>query len=169
MDPAQKRCSTCQLMRPLTDFNKRATAPDGLQWRCRSCSRDWYLAHQEEHKANVRERNTRVRREYAARLVDYFLDHPCVDCGDDDVRVLEFDHEDPSQKTGDVTTMANCAASWSRIEAEIAKCSVRCANCHRRRTALMFGYWRHTVHEQRQADRHADAVARLTALQLGAG
>jgi hypothetical protein len=26
---------------------------------------------------------------------------------------------------------------------EIDKCDVRCANCHRRRTAADFGWWRH--------------------------
>jgi hypothetical protein len=28
------------------------------------------------------------------------------------------------------------------LKAEIAKCQVRCANCHRRRTAAQFGWWR---------------------------
>ena len=32
-------------------------------------------------------------------------------------------------------------ASWSALELEIAKCDVRCANDHRRRTAAQFG-WR---------------------------
>ena len=38
-----KRCCTCHEPRPLTDFNVRRAAADGLQSRCRSCSREWYL------------------------------------------------------------------------------------------------------------------------------
>ena len=169
MDEAEKRCSTCRLVQPVGEFNKRAASPDGLQSRCRSCSREWYLANLVEHKANVRARNFRVRRAYAARLTAYFLDHPCVDCGEDDVQVLEFDHEDPAQKSDDVTRMINAAGAWSRIEAEIAKCSVRCANCHRRRTAQMYGFWRARVEQERQGERHARATARLEGLHLVAG
>ena len=33
------------------------------------------------------------------------------------------------------------AVSLRRILEEIAKCSVRCANCHRIRTAVQFGRW----------------------------
>jgi hypothetical protein len=115
----------------------------------------------------VRARNARVRAEHAERLAAYLLEHPCVDCGEDDLRVLEFDHEDPSGKSDDVTRLAACSLPWWRVEAEIAKCSVRCANCHRRRTAQMFGFSRHAVEQRRPDQRHAVASARLTSM-LGA-
>ena len=35
---------------------------------------------------------------------------------------------------------------WSSIEEEIAKCEVRCANCHRQRTALQFGWPKLELH-----------------------
>jgi hypothetical protein len=31
---------------------------------------------------------------------------------------------------------------WNRILAEIAKCQVRCANCHRRKTARDFKWFK---------------------------
>lgn len=167
MDQPRKRCSTCHLALPLTEYNRRAAAPDGLQARCRSCSRQWYVDNETEHKANVRARNDRVRAELATRLKTYLLEHPCVDCGEPDIRVLDFDHEDPCQKLANVHRLVAGSHSWERVAAEIAKCSVRCANCHRRRTAEMFGYWRATAERERVATTRASAAARLEAIFAG--
>jgi hypothetical protein len=160
----EKRCVTCQVVRPVSEFKKRRAAEDGLQSRCRQCSRDWYLAHKDEHVVDVRRRNARVRAGHQDRLADYLLEHPCVDCGETDVRVLEFDHEDPSSKAAEIGRLAACSMPWNRIQAEIEKCSVRCANCHRRRTATMRGYWRDGVEVRRRADEFENASARLAAL-----
>ena len=160
----EKRCVTCHLMRPLTEFNVRRAARDGLQARCRACSAQWYERNKDSHKANVLLRNRRVRSEHRRRITDYLLEHPCVDCGEDDVRVLDFDHDDPAQKLHEVTRLAGLTISWGRVALEIAKCSVRCANCHRRRTQEMFGFWRQEVETERAAHRAAQARARLTAL-----
>jgi formate-dependent nitrite reductase cytochrome c552 subunit len=82
----------------------------------------------------------RIRRNSAARLAanrarvdDYLLTHPCVDCGLTDLVVLEFDHV-RGVKVGDVSALVGSGYPWAKIEAEIAKCDVRCANCHRRVT-----------------------------------
>lgn len=60
--------------------------------------------------------------------------HPCVDCGEPDPIVLDFDHRDRKAKSFTISAYyAN--VSEARLRAEIAKCDVRCANCHRRKTA----------------------------------
>jgi hypothetical protein len=61
--------------------------------------------------------------------------HPCVDCGESDPVVLEFDHRDPAAKSFSIGDALGKTWQWEKIAAEIAKCDVRCANCHRRRTA----------------------------------
>ncbi len=58
----------------------------------------------------------------------------CIDCGLDDLRVLEFDHV--FGKTACVTVMAREGSSLNRLQDEVSRCEVRCANCHRRRTIL---------------------------------
>ena len=81
----------------------------------------------------ARERKQEIRQERTRYLLDYFLAHPCSDCGETDAVVLEFDHV-RGEKTFDIGASLTYR-NWQAILAEIAKCEVVCANCHRRRTA----------------------------------
>jgi hypothetical protein len=65
----------------------------------------------------------------------------CVDCGIRDLRVLDFDHVAPG-KTANVLDLARRAVRETRLTAEIRRCEVRCANCHRRRTLAVQGSYR---------------------------
>ena len=72
-------------------------------------------------------------------LVDALRAAGCRDCAADDPVILDFDHR--SDKRANVSTMA----SWASLETlrrEVAKCDVRCANCHRRRTLAAVGSYR---------------------------
>ena len=55
----------------------------------------------------------------------------CVDCGNSDIRVLEFDHIS-NDKFKNVSALRT--GSLEKIKEEIAKCEVVCANCHKIRT-----------------------------------
>ena len=48
--------------------------------------------------------------------------------------VLEFDHIDRRTKRKDISLLVQGGYPLATIEADIAKCVVRCANDHRRRT-----------------------------------
>jgi hypothetical protein len=158
---ATKRCCTCHEDRPRTDFNVRAAAADGLQSRCRDCSRHWYVANRDAHRAKVRLRSTAVKKEYKRRIGDHLLAHPCVDCGEADVRVLDFDHLDASTKRSDIAKMVNAGGRWSDIVLEMAKCEVRCANCHRRVTSDRGQDWRAVVAADVRVASAAAAAERL--------
>lgn len=56
----------------------------------------------------------------------------CLDCGEADLCVLDFDHR--TEKNGLVTVLAREGVSLRRLQEEIALCDVRCGNCHRHRT-----------------------------------
>lgn len=58
----------------------------------------------------------------------------CVDCGMTDWRCLDFDHRSGTHKIGHLSQTKIVYCSKERILAEIAKCDVRCANCHRIKT-----------------------------------
>lgn len=84
-------------------------------------------AHQEQVRAN------RVAYTAANRAVirDAKAASGCVDCGERDPIVLDFDHV-RGRKVRNVGMMYS--SSTAALLAEIAKCEVRCANCHRRAT-----------------------------------
>lgn len=80
-------------------------------------------------------------------LRNHFRAHPCVDCGETDLAVLEFDHV-RGQKTTEVSKLLT--SSLARVKAEVALCDVRCANCHRRKTARECGWWIYAAVQQRR-------------------
>jgi hypothetical protein len=83
------------------------------------------------------------RRAQLAYVYDVLRRAACADCGERDPLVLEFDHID--DKRAGVTRLAWYGCSLATIDAEIAKCEVRCANCHRRATAARGGHFRFRV------------------------
>ena len=69
-----------------------------------------------------------------AELLDEARRRPCVDCGGSfPPCAMDFDHRDPATKCHTVTRMRG-RAKRADILAEIAKCDIVCANCHRLRT-----------------------------------
>jgi hypothetical protein len=141
-----RTCTRCRRTLEEADFNFKNRASGRLHSHCKSCSRalvrDHYSRNTEYYVTKAVARNRTRRRALLDRLVTYLQSHPCVDCGEDDPVVLDFDHVDPAKKEFDIASMIKDAWGWRRIEAEIAKCAVRCANCHRRRTARQFGWYR---------------------------
>lgn len=138
-----KTCTRCGETKPLDQFPPiRRSEPEKLQTWCRACFAEnnvrYYREHCDAQKARLN-RNTAARREdNQRRIVDYLMTHPCVDCEETDIVILQFDHL--RDKTFSVSALLARGASWARIEAEIAKCEVRCANCHHRKTARERGY-----------------------------
>jgi 5-methylcytosine-specific restriction endonuclease McrA len=105
------------------------------------------MANRVELIQRARLRKDRTANANRLRLWQYLSEHPCVDCGEDDIVVLEFDHL--RDKRANVSQMVSWGLAWSAIEAEIAKCEVRCVNCHVRKTARDVGIYE-LKHSHRQ-------------------
>ncbi len=133
----------CGLEKPETEFAFRSLATGERQDHCRACHaayrRQHYLRNRAAYVAREAARIKAFRIENRVKMFDYLSVHPCVDCGETDVLVLEFDHRDPATKRWDIATIA-ARKPWKFVLVEIAKCDVRCANCHRRRTAAQFDW-----------------------------
>jgi hypothetical protein len=131
-----KRCSTCKKVKVFSEFHKNSLREDGYSLTCKSCKKEfaksWYSRRSESQKQIVLVRKERVQRENRERIEEHLRNHPCVDCGEKDIIVLEFDHvRGIKKKEVSIMRYTYC---WETVQKEIEKCEVRCANCHRRAT-----------------------------------
>lgn len=66
--PALKTCSKCKESKPLSQFNKLKTAADGLNTRCKECTRAYYrkwYSDEESHRQSVLDAARQYRQENA--------------------------------------------------------------------------------------------------------
>ena len=139
-----KKCRHCKKKKLLAEFSKHAKNKTGVANICKTCKQAYdnayYAANLSRRKAVTSSR--RAQRLSAHRFVcEYLLTHFCVDCGEADPIVLEFDHV-RGKKLASISVLKN--RSKKIVEREIKKCVVRCANCHRRKTAKQFS-WRSKI------------------------
>ena len=100
----------------------------------REASRRHYQRNKEAMKARAKAFAPTHRARIREIIRTYLETHPCVDCGESDPIVLEFDHRDEKEKAFNIGDGVARTYAVKRIMDEIAKCDVRCANCHRRKT-----------------------------------
>ena len=98
----------------------------------REAGRRHYEKHRDKAIAKAREYSKIVRDRIRAFITAYLKANPCVDCGETDPVVLEFDHL--KDKDFNISDAARKGVSMKKLKDEIAKCEVRCSNCHRRKT-----------------------------------
>ena len=89
--------------------------------------------HYEANKAYYYERNKIRRTTTIAKVEELKSKLSCVDCGNNNPIVFEFDHISDN-KLKNISTMARSGYSWEKILKEVNKCECVCANCHRIRT-----------------------------------
>jgi hypothetical protein len=139
-----KTCKRCGREKHRDEFGYR---PDGrTNSYCKPCKleydKEYYQksAGRRDWQRNKNEESRARNKEYVWKTLEQ---SPCVDCGEDDPTVLQFDHV-RGEKLNGVMTMVQQSVSIKKLKEEIAKCEVRCANCHMRATAKRAGTWRTT-------------------------
>ena len=141
-----KTCTRCKRDLEVSNFGKTGKTSAGIQrYRaiCSGCKKlDDAKRFQENKELRMAQTKVHIKNRLAkmrATVGEYLLTHPCVDCGESDPVVLEFDHV-RGTKVQAVSKMIASHRSKQSVLEEIAKCEVRCANCHRRVTARR-GNW----------------------------
>lgn len=143
-----KMCGKCGLEKPSSEFARKGITKKGatkLHSWCKSCNRIYqkshYIANMAKYKTKAKTWRSERKAATLRWLQAYLLAHPCVDCGESDPVVLQFDHV-RGAKLADIAQMIQNHVRLEVLETEAAKCDIRCANCHIRRTAQQYGWWR---------------------------
>lgn len=127
----KRPCNGCGKAKPLSAFQPKTQANGKAGWegKCKPC-------------VSKRQKNNHAVRNAGARelVFNYLKKHPCIDCGENNVLALEFDHI--HSKKFDIGTALNNNATIEAIKKEIKKCVVRCSSCHRIKTHLEINSWR---------------------------
>lgn len=138
-----KECKNCGI-----EFTEGIQAK-GFRALCKKCHSEYMKKYYESkpekyehHKNNLVKDNDLKYQEKTRALLMMRLSEGCIDCGETDAVVLEMDHRDIKTKKWNISKILKTKVSIEQFVAELDKCDVVCANCHRRRTARMFGSWR---------------------------
>lgn len=129
-NPNTKVCCRCYKTKPLEEFGPDKRARDSHQSACRSCVSD---RAKDLHNKNIVSRKALAKKHRdrkTQKLYDYKTEKGCRFCGfKDHGSALDFHHPNPDMKEFNVGNIRRRA--WSKIQKEIDKCWVVCANCHR--------------------------------------
>ena len=55
----------------------------------------------------------------------------CAKCGFSDIRALDWHHLDPTEKVDSISNLERNRVNMDKLQAELDKCELICANCHR--------------------------------------
>jgi hypothetical protein len=94
--------------------------------------KEYNKKHYRANKARSVERNRKRRAALTKWFKEYKKTLKCNRCPENHSACLDFHHKDPTKKESNLSRVANHKWSRARILAEIAKCEVLCANCHRK-------------------------------------
>jgi hypothetical protein len=138
---------------------------EGHQWYCRSCFAKYFQARGDLHRTQSGAAKLARVRVLRAHVLSYLVEHPCVDCGESDPVILEFDHV--GEKTAGIAALVAGGAKLEVVNDEISRCEVVCVNCHRRRTARR-GRWRRADLSDPAARRYPSAAVARNVAHVGA-
>lgn len=113
-----KPCSKCGERKPLEAFH--SDGKGGKRANCSTCKNADNAVWNAGQKAKTK------------KLIADARSVGCLICGETDQVVLDFHHRGNVKKDDHVMRMAGRRISIERVRAELDKCVVLCANCHRR-------------------------------------
>jgi 5-methylcytosine-specific restriction endonuclease McrA len=107
--------------------------------------KEHYAKYGELYRARAKLRKMKIIGEYHRRMLEYLRQKSCMVCGETDPIVLEFDHPDPARKNFGIARAISDLKPWAKILAEMQACQVLCANCHKRKTAREFSWYKNSA------------------------
>ena len=113
-------CNNCNEEKLIDDFNWRNKERGIKHKRCKICTRKQGQSSYNKNADYYRKKNGKLRDEKTSKnkikIWNYLIEHPCVDCGESNPILLDFDHV-RGNKIYNVSQMK--AMLWSTILKEI--------------------------------------------------
>ncbi len=143
-------CTKCHISKDESEFFLRNKETRRLHAQCKTCYQshrvsyynDHYKKYKKDYLLRAKTRRECLKKEFQLTILEYLKDKSCVDCGESDIRTLEFDHLNPLEKSFTVSQAVRLGRNVDEVLSEIKKCRVLCANCHKKRTAKQFGWYK---------------------------
>lgn len=126
-----KHCPKCKRDLPVEEFRPNKTRADGLNGNCNGCRKTYMREHYARNKVYYKKK-ARTHSKATQELITSLKQGPCKDCKQKfHPWQMDFDHIDGVKE---FNLGFGRYKGKAKIIAEIAKCELVCANCHRDRT-----------------------------------
>lgn len=125
-----KKCTKCGQEKTLENFSKNVAKTSGLSSECKCCHRIVRKAYYENNKIKEQKRIKERKSELKETYKDFKKTLKCILCQENHQSTLQFHHLDPNEKEIAISLAITNGWSFKRVEEEIEKCVVLCANCH---------------------------------------
>lgn len=126
-----KKCTKCGKILPVEMFRWRNQSKGQRRAQCKICQSlqdKKYYKNSNERQAQVKQ-NTLSYIERNAKYIEERRSVGCQKCGEQRPYLLDFHHVNPAEKEYTIHEMRGY--SLERLQKELDKCVVLCANCHR--------------------------------------
>lgn len=129
-----KYCTGCKKDILVDEFSWRSKTKGTRQSECKKCLSEkaaiLYIT-SETRKENIRTRTKQSRKDLAKFVNEYKEMKGCERCKEKyEYYVLDLHHLEPEHKDDNVSVLLH-SGSKKKVEEELKKCIVVCANCHR--------------------------------------
>ncbi len=125
------KCSKCGLEKSTTEFFSNKKRKSGFDCYCKECRKIYSRKHygmQTKYYLNKTYRNKQRLKDV---ILDYKQGKKCCRCGFDNPIALDFHHRNPKDKEFSISKASIKGIGKEKLDKEIAKCDILCANCHR--------------------------------------
>lgn len=123
------KCRTCGIDKRVEDYHRSRRKSRPVQWDCKPCKKEHDRVRYTTDPRK-KELNSRRKREFKDRLDEIKSRQGCKYCDEKDPCCLDFHHINQSLKVFEISRHGSMA--WKSVVAEVEKCEVLCANCHRK-------------------------------------
>lgn len=126
----KKTCTSCSREKDLSGFARDRSRVGGYHAHCKVCRRAAASVKYSMTEVETRRVRDRARVVQTSLLLSMKKAGGCEKCDEKEPICLDLHHRDPTQKDFGVANYRN--ASTAKFGAELDKCAVLCANCHRK-------------------------------------